>query len=105
MSDRERIEREYAAALDAGEGVVDVGRTVLCDSCSTDLTDDPRSGGFLFDTYAYGPCCAEGMMSSIKRYGEESFIEARCPDNMPFGVWVRRLRGPDPKITVNRLRS
>jgi hypothetical protein len=53
------LHKAYADALDAGgPAVIPVGRTVLCDACDTDLTNDTRSGGFMFGSYAYGPCCA-----------------------------------------------
>ena len=99
MNDRERIEHEYMEAFKRGEGVINVGRTVLCDGCSEDLTDDPRSGGFLFGSYAYGPCCATDMMTKIEGYGEEGYIRGKCPEGMSFANWVRSFRG-DGRITV-----
>lgn len=98
--ERNRIQSEYLAALEAGKGVIDVGDTVLCDGCSTDLTNDPRSGGFLFGSYAYGPCCADEMMANVRRYGEESYIRAVCPDDMSHAEWARRIRGGNNQIIV-----
>ena len=87
------IHKAYADALDAGgPAEIPVGRTVLCDIDDTDLTDDPRSGGFMFGSYAVGPCCAERYMETIRGYGEEHFIKAHCPAGMSFGDWVRQLR-------------
>ena len=77
-----------------------LGRVVICDSCDTDLADDPRSGGFMFGTYVYGPCCAERQMASIKGYGEEHFITGRCPEGVSFADWIRGLRGPDAAVTI-----
>lgn len=89
------------AAVEFGiPGAVPVGDTVLCDIDSTDLTADPRSGGFMFDSYAVGPCCAESYEASARGYGEEDHIRARCPEGVSFADWVRALRGPDAAITV-----
>lgn len=106
MSDeRARIQREYLAALEAGEGVIDVGDNVICDGCNEDMTNDPRSGGFLFGSYGYGPCCGDKRLESIRGYGEESYIRAHCPEGMSYADWIRRLRGPHTQIRVERGRS
>jgi len=99
--EKQRIHAEYLAALNAGEGVIELGRNVFCDRCSTDMTDDPRSGGYLFGTYAYGPCCADEELLTIRRYREEDQIRARCPEGVSFGDWVRSLRGDHNQITVS----
>ena len=89
------------AAMEFGiPGSVPVGDTVLCDNDDTDLTTDPRSGGFLFGSYAIGPCCAEQYLANIRRYGEEDHVKARCPEGTGFADWVRAIRGPDAAITV-----
>jgi hypothetical protein len=89
------------AAMEFGiPGSVPVGDTVLCDIDDTDLTADPRPGGFLFDSYAVGPCCAERYEASARGYGELDHIRARCPAWMSFADWVRAIRGPDAAITV-----
>ena len=88
-------------ALDAGgPAEIPVGRVVLCDACDADLTDDSRSGGFLFGSYAYGPCCADKQLRSIRGYGEEWNIRARCPEGVSFADWVRDLRGPEAAIVI-----
>ena len=93
-------------ALNAGQtGTFPLGRNVLCDVCDTDLTDDPRTGGFMFGSYAYGPCCAERQLITIRRYGEEWNIRARCPEGVSFADWIRSLRGPDAGITVRAATS
>ena len=73
---------------------------VLCDIDDTDLSDDTRSGGFMFGSYAVGPCCAERYLESIRGYGEEWNIRARCPEGVSFADWVRDMRGPDAAITI-----
>src|ERR671925_167417 len=74
---------------------IDIGRTVVCDSCSTDFTDSQESGGFVFGSYGYGPCCAPRMLAEIKRCNEEWYIKAQCPDGVPFADFIRDYRGPN----------
>jgi hypothetical protein len=95
------LHQAFAAALDAGApAVIEVGSTVLCDSCDTDLTTDSRSGGYLFGSYGYGPCCAERRLQTIRGYGEENHIRARCPEGVSFADWIRGMRGPAAAITI-----
>ena len=104
MNEQHPIHKAYADALDAAEaGIpssIPVGRTILCDLCDTDLTDDPRGGGYLFDSYGVGPCCAERFLVTIRGYGEEDHIRAYCPEGVSHADWIRGLRGPDAAITV-----
>ena len=94
----------FINALDQADtgiaSAIPLGRTVLCDIDDTDLTDDPRSGGYLFGSYAVGPCCAGRHEATVRGYGEEEFILARCPEGVSFADWVRALRGPDAAIKV-----
>jgi hypothetical protein len=95
------IHQRYADAIAEGRAeTIPLGRDVLCDIDSTDLTDDPRSGGFMFESKAVGPCCADRQMAIITHYGEERFIRARCPEGMSFADWVRELRGPAAAIVI-----
>jgi len=95
------VHRAYADALEAGgPAVIPLGDTVLCDACDFDLTADTRSGGYLFGTSAYGPCCADRRMESIRGYGEEHYIRARCPEGVSFADWIRGLRGPGAAIKI-----
>jgi hypothetical protein len=101
MSDLHPIHQQFAEALDAGgPAAIPVGDTVLCDACDTDLTTDTRSGGYLFGSYGYGPCCAGKRMETIRGYGEEHFIRARCPEGVSFADWIRGMRGPSAAITI-----
>lgn len=77
-----------------------IGRSVICDVCSEDWTDRPESGGFLFGSYAYCPSCAPKGLESIKGFGEERYIRARCHFPEPFADFIRRLRGPNAFIRV-----
>lgn len=69
--------------------VIDPGRAVYCDDCSRDFTDDPATGGLLFQSKAIGPCCSARWESGARKYGEERFIRARCPEGKAFADWVR----------------
>ena len=72
---------------------VDPGDTVICDACGRDVTDDPASGGFIFDRRAYCPYCAQEALERIEKYGEEEFITHIAPEaGVSFADWVRRLR-------------
>ena len=68
---------------------VDPGNVVVCDMCNTDLTDSDESGGFLFSSYAIGPCCAEQQLASIRSFNEERYIREHCPKGKSFADWVR----------------
>ena len=95
------IQQAYADALEAGgPAEIPLGRSVLCDIDDTDLTEDSRSGDYLFGSYAVGPCCAERYLATIEGYGEEHFIKARCPEGVSFADWVRGMRGPEAAIVI-----
>ena len=69
--------------------VVDMGRRVLCDSCSKDFTDLPDTGGMQFQSKAICPECSPRYLANVRKYGEEKYIRAICPDGMSFADWVR----------------
>jgi hypothetical protein len=68
---------------------IDPGNTVLCDLCNANYTDRSDSGGFMFQSKAVCPSCAVEFEASVKGYGEESMIGARCPAGVAFADWVR----------------
>lgn len=104
MPEPHPIHQAYAQALDeGGPAFIPVGATVLCDIDDTDLTADPRSGGFMFGTYGVGPCCAGEYEAKVRGYGEEHFIRARCPAGMSFADWIRSMRPADAAITIEGL--
>lgn len=74
------------------EVTIDVGECVICDYCGLDCSESPQSGGFLFGSYACCPNCADDMLATIRKYGEEDRIQATCPNNVSFANWVRSLR-------------
>lgn len=101
MTGIDDMHRHFTDAPGTGENtVIPIGDLVACDACNEDFTNSDRSGGFLFRSYAYGPCCQEKQLRSIRGYGEEWNIRARCPAGMSFADWVRHLRGPDAAITI-----
>lgn len=75
----------------------DVGRYVECDGCGADLTDDTRTGGFIFTSKGYGPCCADRVMASVRGYGEEEYIRGTCPAGVAFADWIRDIRAQVPR--------
>jgi hypothetical protein len=68
------------------------GDMVVCDSCNENWTDRPESGGFLFHSKAVCPACAPEYEASVQRLKEERFLGQRCPPDLSFADWVRRLR-------------
>lgn len=82
-----------------GKQEISVGDYVECDICATVLTDDPRSGGFLFGGKGVGPCCADRVEQRARAAGEERFITARCPEGESYADWCRRvLRDGQPGV-------
>lgn len=73
-----------------------LGRHVECDMCGEVLTDDPRSGGFIFSGKGVGPCCAERVMTTIEGYGEQEFLQGHCTPGMSFADWIREYRNSVP---------
>jgi hypothetical protein len=72
--------------------ILEVGDQVNCDWCNHDYTASDLSGGFLFGNYAVCPECAVVKMESIKALNEENHIGERCPHDLSFADWVRKLR-------------
>ena len=58
---------------------------VACDRCNS---DSDKSGGILFGSNVFCPKCAIIMEKAIKKYGEEQYIKARCPEGKSFHDWV-----------------
>lgn len=87
---------------DANPGTkVHLGHIVVCDSCDKDYSDDTESsGGFIFSSSAYGPCCAARMMKGIVMYNEQRFIKAQCPQGKSFRDFVIAYRGDDDFIRI-----
>ena len=98
------IKDKWREAEETGEPVK-VGDLVVCDVCDKDYTHSDAKGGFIFGSYGYCPTCAENRINEIRRYGEEHYIRAHCPPDMSFADFVRRYRGPDACITINKLRG
>lgn len=69
--------------------IIDVGDSVFCDDCSEDFTESDQSGGLLFQSKAICPDCAPMWEDLAKKYGEERFIRALCPESKSFANWVR----------------
>lgn len=78
----------------------EIGNHVECDSCGKDFTDSTDSGGFIFCSSAYGPCCSAEQMKSIESYGEQRYIKAICPPDMSFRDFVLQYRDGNNSIKV-----
>lgn len=83
--------------------IFDIGRQVLCDSCGDDYTDKPDSGGVQFQSKAYCPVCAVGLLAAAQRYGEESLIRGHCPPGVAYADWVRGLRDGHNTVTITTI--
>lgn len=77
-----------------------LGRTVICDWCGEDWTDQPESGGFMFQRKAACPTCDPIIRASAAEHGEGHFISKECPANVSFADWVRQERGPNATVQV-----
>ena len=84
---------------------VPLGDLVVCDVCNQNYTGSTESGGFIFGSYGYCPMCAEEGLANIRKYNEEQFIRARCPEGVSFADFVREYRGPDAFVRVSQLRK
>ena len=72
--------------------VIDPGNVVICDFCDDDFTNSTEQGGFLFQSNAVCPHCADKMMENVKKYNEEHYIKGTCPNNISFADWIRSIR-------------
>lgn len=82
------------------EKIIDIGNTVICDSCNVDYTDREDVGGLLFGSSGYCPACVPRMMESAQKHHEEAYIKAICPPGMEYRRWILQLRGGNNKIIV-----
>ena len=77
---------------------------VVCDLCNKDFTNLQDPGGLLLGSKGVGPCCAEKFEKDVRRFGEESYIRARCPEGKPFAEWILELRGEGAGNTIRVMR-
>lgn len=95
----EDLHSKWGEAEETGDPIP-IGQVVVCDGCDRDFTRSDESGGFIFGSYGYGPCCADRMMQTIRRYAEEHLIRAHCPEGVSFADFIRQYRGPDAAIQI-----
>ncbi len=69
--------------------IPDTGDVVICDLCGVDYTDSSQSGGVFFAGKAVCPECSPTLVVSAKKYNEEKYIKATCPESKSFADWVR----------------
>ena len=89
----QRIAAEQLKMLRHGGGMMNEGRTVVCDMCPRDWTDNPAPGGLLYGTMAVCPVCEPG-------YAGEPEVRVTCPEGMSFADFIRAYRGGDLVIAV-----
>ena len=97
MSDEDfKLPRAHTAKLAAAAAEpgtkIDMGDIVVCDYCEKDYRGLPDSGGLIFQSKAICPTCAPEARKSIRRFGEERYIRAECPDGVPFQQFVLGYR-------------
>jgi hypothetical protein len=97
----DELTKKWAEAGRTGEPIP-VGEIVVCDICDQDFTTRPDRGGFVFGSSAYCPYCAAERLQLIKDYREEHFIKDRANPGESFADFVRRFRGPDTTIQVQK---
>ena len=76
------------------------GNMVICDFCCIDYTDSTVSGGIIFHHKAACPDCSSHILEDCRKYDEEHFIEAQCPEDKSFADFVRDFRGGNAIITI-----
>jgi hypothetical protein len=104
VADNDRWNEIWQRAEQSFGVPIDIGRTVLCDSCDEDYTDSIAEGGFIFGTRAICPMCASKWMVSILENNEQRYIKAAAGAGQRFGDFVREYRGPNNKISIGPLR-
>lgn len=77
---------------------IDIGETVICDSCNGDYSNSEEQGGFIFCSWGFCPMCAPRMLITIKNYREERYIEAFCPRGMSYKDFILQARGGNNEI-------
>ncbi len=80
--------------------ITDIGNKVLCDLCSKDYTNSDEQGGFLFMSKGVCPDCVPRFLASVKKYGEEKYIRATCPEGMSFREFSLKIRGGDNRVII-----
>lgn len=84
---------------------VEVGRSVVCDGCSEDLTDSDQVGGIIVGSYAYCLDCTARLADAIaadRRQHPEAVIDP-SPDET-FADFVRRTRAESGQNYVQVIR-
>ena len=72
--------------------IFDVGDVVICDLCGKDYTNSNACGGIIFGSKAVCPECLPEFMKGIKKYNEQHYIKATCPENVTFKDFILKHR-------------
>lgn len=71
---------------------LDMGDKVICDNCNADVSNSPKSGGFIIGSRGWCPECESESRALLRKYGEEHLITAVCPADMSHADWIRSIR-------------
>lgn len=86
------------------ETIIDIGNSVICDSCSKDWTENrsdfARERTFVFGSYGYCPDCAPRMARTISQYKEEEYVRAVSKQGEAFCDFILRVRGGNNMVKI-----
>lgn len=99
-----KLEDLWAQAAANPGTPIDIGPIVVCDLCDEDWTTRTESGGFVFQSKAVCPKCADRHLRQITLAHEEHYIRARCPLGQSFADFVRAYRGGNNSIRIGPVR-
>lgn len=84
---------------------IDIGNSVVCDSCNKDYTNSDAKGGILVLSKAICPECQDKWLKDLKRYGEEYCLKDAANAEETFRDFVLRLRGGNNTMSVTTFES
>lgn len=85
------------------ETIIDIGNSVICDSCGEDYTNSEAQGGILFNRKAICPKCTPDWEEGAAKYGESKYITSRARPDQSFRSFVLDLRNGDNFIRITEL--
>lgn len=83
--------------------IADLEGEVYCDICNEDYSNSDESGGFVFTSKGYCPKCAVEGLKNIRKYNEEQYIKAVCPEGMSFKDFIIEYRDGNNLVIMGNL--
>ena len=71
---------------------IDPDDEVVCDLCNKSWKDDITEGGYVFSSKAVCPDCVDDFLIGVKKYNEEKYIKAKCPEGISFYNFILQYR-------------